>query len=176
MLSTEGDILIFVNLKMAELYTITLGLYDKPRFPKRCVVCSGSRPDSKMGVGDFIHSWFSFMTDLPEGWGEVRAPVHNRCKWQFRLRRWLTRLVYLSLVVVLYWQFGNWFEAQLPRPLSSLGMKVIFTIMLIPVIFVEHWICPPRFDVTFFEETVDFDFVDMHYAMEFREKNKEHLR
>lgn len=116
------------------------------------------------------------MTDLPEGWGEVRAPVHNRCKWQFRLRRWLTRLVYLSLVVVLYWQFGNWFEAQLPRPLSSLGMKVIFTIMLIPVIFVEHWICPPRFDVTFFEETVDFDFVDMHYAMEFREKNKEHLR
>ena len=55
-------------------------------------------------------------------------------------------------------------------------MKVALMILLIPVAFVELWICPPCFDVTFFTETVNFEFADQSYAMEFAEKNKEHLR
>ncbi len=161
---------------MAEIYTVSMRLSVKPRFPKRCVVCHQTHPDTKVGVGDFIHSWFSFLTDIPDGWGEVLAPIHNRCKWRFRLRRWLTRLGYCSLVGILYWKFGDWFETQLPRPLQRMGMKVVFAIMLLPVALVESWFWPQRFDVTFFDDTVDFDFSDPSYAMEFREKNKEHLR
>ena len=160
---------------MSRLYTVTLGLYDKPRFPKRCVVCSGLAPDEKIGVGDFIVSWLGFLTDIPEGWEEVRVPVHSRCKWRFRMRRWIARLTYLVVTGALYYHFGEQIEAFLPISLRRIGLKIVFVILLIPLAYIEV-IFPPRFDVTFFSDTVDFEFMDPDYAAKFIERNRDSIR
>lgn len=160
---------------MADLYTVTLGLYDKPRFPKRCVVCGEKSPDKRIGVGNYVVSWFGFLTDIPEGWGEVRIPVHSRCQWKFRMERWLTYLVYFVVIGTLYWQFGEQLEEMFPLPLKRIGMKICLAVMLLPVILVRL-IFPSRFDVMFTEETADFHFSDSSYASEFTRLNQDKIR
>ncbi len=160
---------------MPGVYSITLGLYDKPRFPKCCVVCSQSSPNERIGVGDFMVSWFGFLTDIPEGWGGVRIPVHSRCKWRFRLRRWLVRLGYIALTGVLYWTFEEQLEAMIPLPARRIGTKIVLCVMLLPVAFIETFF-PPRFDVTFYPETAEYEFVDALLAFEFRRLNHKNIR
>ena len=159
---------------MASVYTVTLGLSDKPRFPKRCIVCSQLSPDTRIGVGDFVVSWFGFVTDIPEGWGEVQVPIHNWCKWRFRGRRWLTRLAYFALIGILYWLCGSQIQEMFPRPLRRIGLKVVFTILLIPVVFIEK-LFPPRFDMTVYSETIEYEFLDSDYADEFAHRNADNV-
>src|SRR5580704_5496663 len=104
---------------------VKLSVNVRPQFPKRCIVCSEERPDAKMGVGDLLIGWFSFFTDIPEGWGTITVPVHARCKRPFKIRRWLTRMGYIAIAAVLWWLVHQQVEALLPLAFRRLGSKII---------------------------------------------------
>lgn len=159
---------------MPQVYSISLRRYEKPRFPKRCVICGQDHPDEKVGVSDFAVSWFSFLSDIPDDWASVQVPIHYRCKWRFRARRWGTRLVYLVLAGLICWQTLPWIKLQMQGRLPRIAEKIVIAVLLIPVAFLEV-IFPPAFDVTFFEESVEFDFLDPVYCQDFRERNAERL-
>ncbi|MBL8888526.1 MAG: hypothetical protein JNL67_01010 [Planctomycetaceae bacterium] len=142
-----------------------------PKFPNRCIACSGPSPDSSIGVGDLSVGWFSFLTDIPEGWSSVNVPIHSVCKRPFRLRRWATRLGYLALAFVLWWFLGESIVAILPKGLERIGTKVILVLMLAPVIIIEMF-RPPRFDITVGKYEVTFEFADPDYAAAFAVLNR----
>lgn len=146
-----------------------------PQFPKRCVVCSGEAPDARMSVGDLTVGWFSFWTDIPEGWGSVTVPVHTSCKKPFRLRRWLSRIAFIVIAFVLWWFFGEWIDSILPVSGRNVGRKVLLILMMLPVFLIEV-IFPPRFDITVEQYYVTFHFADAAYALEFAKQNREMKR
>lgn len=149
---------------------VQLSINIKPKFPRRCIVCSEKNPDTKMGVGDLMIGWFSFFTDIPEGWGSVTVPVHRECKRPFRLRRWLTRIGYFVLMLAIWSQFGEQIEAMLPFPRLTRKFALIF--MLLPV-FIFEMFHPPRFDITVTKYYVTFEFADIRYAAAFAKQNNE---
>jgi hypothetical protein len=151
---------------------VELSINIRPQFPNCCIVCSGERPDTTMSVGDLAVGWFSFFTDIPEGWGSVTVPVHATCKKPFKLRRWLTRIGYLAIAVILWWQFGEQIEALLPEIIRRPGRKVILIAMMLPVVLIEMF-KPPRFDIAVGKYYVTFEFADMRYAAAFAEHNNE---
>jgi hypothetical protein len=119
--------------------------------------------------------WFSFFTDIPEGWGSVTVPVHTRCRKPFRLRRWLTRLGYLVLAFATWWLVGKHIEAILPDIIRRPGRKVLLGVMLLPVILIDVF-NPPRFDITVSKYYIDFQFADRQYAAAFAKANNETRR
>lgn len=159
---------------MPNVYSVSLRRHEKPRFPKGCVVCGMDHPDEKIGVSDFAISWFSFVSDIPDDWGSVRVPIHKRCKWGFRIRRWGGRIIYTVLAGIFLWQIVPWVESLVGERIPRIARKVIFAVSIVPVVFIESFF-PPAFDVTFFEDSVEFDFLDPHYCLEFRERNLERL-
>lgn len=146
----------------------------RPKFPNRCIVCSGEKPDAKMGVGDLAIGWFSFFTDIPEGWGSVVVPVHTKCRHPFRLRRWGTRLAYLVIAALLWWLLGDYVVAVLPEGLRRIGSKLALLLMLAPVVLIELF-NPPRFDITVRKHDVTFLFADINYASSFAKLNNSKL-
>ena len=154
---------------------VKLSVNVKPKFPKRCVVCSGKSPDKRMSVGDFMVGWFSLFTDLPEGWGSVSVPVHTECKRPFRLRRWMTRISYISTACLIYWYFGAPLEAMFPAEIRQLGRKII----LFPILFLMGLIeafYPQRFDISVSKYYITFQFADPLYAAAFAKANGERNR
>lgn len=151
---------------------VRLSVNVQPRFPKRCIVCSQQRPDQTIGVGDLAVGWFSFFTDIPEGWGSVSVPIHAGCRRPFRTRRWLTRLGYVAAVLFLYWLLGEQLESLLPTGLRRIGLKVAFIVLLLPLIVMEM-LHPARFDITVSKYHVDFEFADPVYAAAFAKLNNE---
>ena len=151
---------------------VQLSINVRPKFPKRCIVCSGRSPDSETGVGDLTVGWFSFFTDIPEGWGTVMVPIHSACRKPFKLRRWITRIGYLALACVLWWLFGEQIEAILPEIMRRPGRKVLLVAMMLPVLILEMF-NPPRFDITVGKYYVTFEFADKRYAAAFARKNNE---
>ena len=154
---------------------VKLSVLIKPEFPDRCVVCSGNAPDSTMGVGDLMIGWFSFFSDIPEGWSSVKVPVHSDCKGPFRLRRWLSRLIYFALAIAIWCLFGGQIEAMFPEIIMRLGSKVVMVLLLLPGMALEMFY-PPRFDITVSKYYITFEFSDSRYALEFAECNKEYRR
>lgn len=151
---------------------VQLSVNKTPRFPKRCIVCSGKSPDARMRVGDLLTGWFSLFTDIPEGWGSVTVPVHSSCKRPFRLRRWLTRLGYMALAFLIWWRFGEQIEAVLPDAIRRPGRQILLAAFLFPVFLIELFL-PPRFDITFSKYYVTFEFADSRYALDFAKTNDE---
>lgn len=100
--------------------------------------------------------WFSFFTDIPEGWGSVSVPIHAGCRRPFRTRRWLTRLGYVAAVLFLYWLLGEQLESLLPTGLRRIGLKVAFIVLLLPLIVMEM-LHPARFDIRVSKYHVDFE-------------------
>lgn len=151
---------------------VEISVNIRPTFPQRCVVCSGEQPDSTVGVGDLMIGWFSFFTDLPEGWRQVNVPVHTDCRRPFKLRRWLSRLAYLAIAILIWSYFGEQIEAWLPEMIRRPGRKVVLVGLMAPFIIVELFF-PPRFDITATKYYVTFEFADPRYAAAFALENRE---
>ena len=154
---------------------VKLSVNVRPRFPKRCIVCSGREPDARTSVGDLMIGWFSFFTDIPEGWGSITVPVHKKCNRPFKLRRWLTRIGYIALAGVLCWLFGNQIDALFPVAFRQLGRKITVGAMMVPVCLIEVFF-PPRFDITVSKYYITFWFADKGYAAAFAKRNDERNR
>lgn len=151
---------------------VELSVNKKPKFPRRCIVCSGPEPDHKMRVGDLLVGWFSFSTDIPAGWSSVQVPVHRQCQRPFKLRRWLTRLGYMALVAAILYFFHARIESIVPAAFGRFGMKVVIVLMILPVAVLEI-LYPPRFDITAGKHFITFEFADGIYAAAFAKKNDE---
>mgnify|MGYP006969367693 FL=1 len=154
---------------------VEISVNKRPKFPNRCVVCAGQKPDTKMVIGDFRMGWFSFFSNIPEGWSSVTVPVHAKCRRPYKLRRWLTRIDYLVLLAVIWNYFGDQIEALIPAAVRNPGRKVAALIILSPVILIEL-LNPPRFDVSVGKHYVSFQFVDKEYAGAFAKINDESRR
>lgn len=151
---------------------VSISVNKVPKFPKRCLVCCEKNPDTRMRVGDFLVGWFSFFTDIPEGWGDVVVPVHAGCKRPFRLRRWLTRLGCIAFGSLMLYAFHDQIEAVLP---GRFGRKIFLFIALIPLAVLEL-MNPPQFDVTFTKYYVIFQFANPRFAAAFAKHNDEMRR
>jgi hypothetical protein len=151
---------------------VDISVNKRPRFPKRCIVCTGREPNTKMVIGDFLVGWFSFFTNIPEGWGSVTVPVHAECKRPFKLRRWLTRICYIVFFAVIWTYFGDQIEALFPPIIRNPGRKVAAVIILSPLILIDVFY-PPRFDISVSKYYVTFLFIDKDFAAAFAKKNDE---
>jgi len=120
--------------------------------------------------------WFSFLTDIPEGCGEVKVPVHRKCRGAFRLRRWMGRLFYFAVVIGCFWLFWEPMQAALPVGIERIGMKVAALAAICPLVMIEHVFFPPRFDITVTKYYITFEFADARYAADFARLNNEPRR
>lgn len=125
-----------------------------------------------MNVGDLLVGWFSFFTDIPEGWNSVTVPVHVQCRRPFRTRRWLSRAAWMGMTFLVLWLFGDQIEALLPDAFRNALRKIAILVILMPALLFEA-LNPPAFDLTFTKYYITFEFADIRYAAAFAKINDE---
>ncbi len=147
----------------------------KPIFPLRCVYSDAMHPDSEAGI--VAHSQNSLLHFLSPflilfGWRKVRAPIFSRNHAKFYLQAYGRNLITLAVVIVALVYIIPMFEPGSPwRKLKILGLCLV---ALLPWILFQV-LYPPRFDVTVYDDVVDYEFASAIYAAEFAEINSAHV-
>lgn len=102
----------------------------------------------------------------------MSAPACKWCRWLLQQRRASSWLLFFMLVGI-----GIWFVLPLidqidPRWLRKLTFFGMLVVCAIPTILTEIFI-PQSFDISVFEDSVDYEFRDPEYAYEFAELNED---
>ena len=72
--------------------------FEKLKFPDACVVCSKENPDSSLNLNTFITINQPFNEPMFKNW-QVNVPVCTEHKRNITFGRWISRLLFLSLVI-----------------------------------------------------------------------------
>ncbi len=105
------------------------------------------------------------------GCSRVKVPICRKCKKGFLLQRWSREiiLIIIALVVVFFVSpyFGEW--SSLSKKLAVGGIALV---AIIPIIIVE-FIWPRVFSTTAWANSVEYEFAERDYALEFYKLNEE---
>ena len=102
----------------------------------------------------------------------VTAPACTSCSWLLHLRRLLSLV--LTVVLLLFAFFYLWplVEDQFGRAGRRWVIMLLGLACILPQLLFELFY-PHPFDITAFQDTVDYEFSDAEMAYEFAELNEE---
>ena len=148
---------------------INLPRDQDPLWPDRCVCCRAAEPNHKTKVWTLAIGWW---TILLLSFGSIfltRVPACPGCarKMQFqRALRWIVCIAICCVgVAITIWLLRNY-----TGPARVYLATGIASISIIPFVIWES-IFPPAFDMTCYKKSVDYEFKDPMYAMEFEMLN-----
>jgi hypothetical protein len=154
--------------------TVKLPKKITPRWPQRCVSCgtdvSGGRGSTLNWWTHAIGWWTVALLSFGKPYRVKDVPVCMMCKSRVRWQRWLRILMSTALIVGAGLIWLTLFRGQ-QFPLKRAALVGLIIVTILPWVLWEI-IFPPPLDVTAFKETVDFDFRETDYALEFANLNK----
>ena len=160
---------------MAFALDVTLPKGEQAEFPPRCVRCL-EQPDGAVKFAGRAFSWWDllwawmFLFQKPV---KVEVPVCRACRARVRWRRWLDRLVYLVVTVVVIWLVYPYLrQLDLGRQWSKLAALAAVLVALLPWLVIAV-LFPPAFDLTVHKEDVDYEFANARYAADFYLANEQ---
>lgn len=155
---------------MAMSVDVNLPRSHEPRFPDRCVVCGRDGPRSHARIVTGTLGWWTW---LMWWWGRpftVKAPTCPGCAWKLQGLRGaslLATMLITALALVLIWPL---FNDSVPPGLRRWAMMGLALVCILPQIVLEVLHARP-FDVTAFQDSVDYEFTSLAYAVEFAAMN-----
>jgi hypothetical protein len=139
----------------------------EPQFPPLCVVCR-STPDSTIKIahnsqnpliGFFVPILFLF------GWSRVAVPICGGCKTRFRMQRWGRQVITIALIfaaiALIFPHFKEWSPLARKVIVGGLALLAVLPYFL----FEAFW--PRYFETTASKKSIDYEFADRDYAVEF---------
>jgi hypothetical protein len=140
------------------------------KFPNRCVACGAEPFGNTVKLWTHTLGWWTWILWIFGSGFSVRVPACGECAWRLRTQRWgrLLATVLIALIVV----FLIWpnLDAFVPRALQTYAAMAIVLLCLAPW-FLWEAIMPPAVDITAYSRSVNYEFLDPHYAIEFAELN-----
>lgn len=154
---------------MAFSNDIKLPRHVVPRWPNRCVRCGAVDPERQVKFWTHSIGWWTLVT-WSFGWPfSARVPACAGCAWKLRFTRWMSYLVMWGVLIVgLYFalQILSSYQGPFKRLLATgIAFGGLLPMLLMQVIF------PPPFDFTCYAKTVEYEFRDQRYAIEFASVN-----
>ena len=134
-----------------------------PRFPDRCVRCLMEGPRRVIRLASQSIVWWTWFIGSRRF--RVDVPCCDSCHIKIRSQRWL-RAGITTAVALAAGYFGFEYIADLARPLRRWAFMGLALLALSPIIGWEVFF-PPPVDITAGADTVDYEFKDKRYALEF---------
>jgi hypothetical protein len=151
---------------MALSIDINLPRSHRARFPDRCVVCGLDEPGSTVRLFSTSIGWWTWVF-LVGGWPSVvDAPACRSCGWQYQFTRGLGFVVSAAvtwIVLSLTWPL---ISNAVPRGLRKWVVAAIVLLCLSPLIIYRIF-RPKAFDITVYAKSIDYEFADQQYAIDF---------
>ena len=145
---------------------VNLPRSHKARFPNACVVCGSPSPSSTTHIVTGSLGWW---TVLLWWWMKpftVKAPACGGCGWKLHSYRMLN----LATVALIAWLFMwlVWPSLEHAVPLAARRWVAVGCMLVCCLpLFIYEVFFPQPFDVTPYSESVDYEFRDEQYAIEF---------
>lgn len=155
---------------MAESTDINLPRSHPARFPNRCVVCECATPNSHVRLLTGTLGWWTWLVWI---WGRpfvAKAPACRGCAWRLHGLRIISLIVTISITVAALWFIWPHVQDSIPRGIRKWAMMGLALACLLPQFVFEGFFAAP-FDITAFEDSVDYGFTSKDYAVEFATLN-----
>jgi hypothetical protein len=155
---------------MDSVRSIKLPRDHVPIFPDRCVGC-GRGSLTKRKVKTHTVGVLSVATFHQGDRFTIAIPCCRACSMRMRSRMATGIVFFVPLAMVFGWlalivshqyHLGSW---------AKRGVIALFLAVSTLPLILWHIFLPPPFDVTAFVESVDYDFRDLSYAVEFAKLN-----
>ncbi len=160
---------------MALSTDITLPKEVKAKFPDKCIVCQ-EKPDSTIKITqNSSNPLLAFFMPLLMlfNLSRLEVPICISCKKRFLFQRWSRQIISFVVAMIAIFlitpYFSDW--SELTRKLAVGGIVLL---IIMPIIILEV-IWPRIFDITTRKNSVDYEFSDSDYGLEFYELNKENV-
>ncbi len=144
----------------------------EPKFPNRCVVCGNASPGSSTTLSTSTLSW---LVAIFWWWGrrvKVTAPACKKCGSKLRSYRHTSTLVTALITILVLTTIWPAIEANVPLGLRKWAiMGIVFAFCIPYFLFDVFW--PVAFDITAYENSIDYEFRESDYAIEFAILNTE---
>jgi hypothetical protein len=150
---------------MSGCRAVNLPKAQKPVFPNRCVACGAHAPGATYRAGTNAIGWWTVALWTFGRRFTAEVPACEPCLARMRRQRWVQLAVNVVAIVIGVTVAGallQWYEGPLKRWL----MMGVALVCLLPV-FVWEELVPRPFDLTAYSNTVDYEFRDSDYAIEF---------
>jgi hypothetical protein len=157
-------------IQMAISTTINLPKSHPARFPNRCVVCGHEGPTSRLRIITGTIGWWTWMLWIFGKPFFVKAPSCKWCAWKLHALRLLSVLLIFSVMAAVYYFVWPYVEQFVPRSIRRWAILGLFIVCMLPYFIFEAFFAKP-FDVTAYNDSVDYDFTLPEYASEFAALN-----
>ena len=141
----------------------------KPNWPDRCVVCRAEGPGHRTKIWTFAIGWWTIVLLTFGAIFVARVPACPACAKKLHTQR-LIRLVVCIFFCVAGVAFAIWLLGNYTGPFRHYLAVGIALVGISPFILYEI-VVPLAFDMTCFRKTVDYEFKDEMYALEFEMLN-----
>ena len=148
-----------------------------PALPRRCVRCFADAPDRRVTLWTMSSTWWALLFPIVMLFSKTTRttfPACRGCSWRIRFRRMASFAIMLALMLAAAALVTRWLPAWY-RPLRRLAGVGICLVMLLPWAAWEAWL-PPAVRLTLEGDTVEYEFRNIEFAVEFRMLNREALR
>ena len=140
------------------------------RFPTKCVECGEDPATSTVRLWTHTLGWWSWVLAAFGSGVTVTAPACVECGWRIRIQRIGGVLVTAIIALAFLFLIWPYVEDLVARPIRKWVALGLCLICLAPYIAWEIFF-PPSFEITAYAKSIDYEFRDEEYAMEFAELN-----
>lgn len=149
---------------------VNLPRKHKAKFPDRCVVCGHPAPEATATLITGTLGWWTWTLWCFGSACTVRAPACNHCGWRLHAGRFLSLAITIAIAAAAIWFIWPLFADAVPRSLRKFAMMGLALVCILPQIIYEV-AYPKPFDITAYSDSVDYEFADEEYAIEFAALN-----
>ncbi|MFN6401877.1 MAG: hypothetical protein ACK449_18465 [Planctomycetota bacterium] len=152
-------------------YDVNLPRDHQPVYPNRCVRCHCDPQGNSIVLWTHMVGWWTFLL-LFFGWPvSTTVPACRSCKLQIRVQRlglWIFMLLLSFIFMWFVWPMVDDFVPKVAGKWVAVGMIMICALPF----FIWQLIVPPCFDFTAYQQSIDYEFKDHDYAVEFANLNR----
>ena len=140
-------------------------------FPNACVVCGNESPNNKVKISTNSIGWWTILTWWFGERFSVRVPACKSCAFKLQARRWGALVLFAILAFFVLGVLDPLISPHVPKPMRKWALMISVMICLVPLFLLEIWF-PPAIDLTAYSDTVDYEFRDEFYALQFSLLNR----
>ncbi len=153
-------------------YDVNLPRMHQAQYPDRCIRCHCDPQGSTLRLWTHMVGWWTAVF-LIFGWPvSTTVPACRPCKLQIRLQRLGGWVVMLILSVLFMWFVWPWVKDFVPLAIRKWVAVGMIMICALPFL-VWQVLVPPSFDFTAYKNSIDYEFNDHDYAVEFANLNRD---